>query len=87
MLREIGDWMAVNAEAIHGARPVAPYKEGRVALNGKGRTVYTIYKAAEGETGLPGASLCRRCGCARAPRSACSDRSFPSVGLWTRAPA
>ncbi|MCK7483889.1 MAG: alpha-L-fucosidase [Candidatus Moduliflexus flocculans] len=26
-LREIGEWMKVNGEAIYGTRPVAPYKE------------------------------------------------------------
>ncbi|MBV6431063.1 MAG: hypothetical protein IANPNBLG_01185 [Bryobacteraceae bacterium] len=52
-LEEIGDWMAVNAEAIHGTRPIAPYKTGQVAFTRKGKTVYAIYMAAEGESGLP----------------------------------
>jgi alpha-L-fucosidase len=53
-LREIGEWMTVNSEAIYGTRPVAPYKEGRIALTRKANTVYAIYLAAEGEKGLPG---------------------------------
>jgi alpha-L-fucosidase len=52
-LREIGDWMAVNAEAIHGTRPIAPYKEGRVAFTRRGKEVYAIYLASENETALP----------------------------------
>jgi alpha-L-fucosidase len=52
-LTEIGDWMTVNAEAIHGTRPVAPYKEGKVALTRKGNTTYAIYMADDGETALP----------------------------------
>ncbi len=31
-LREIGDWMAVNAEAIYKTRPVAPYKEAKICF-------------------------------------------------------
>ena len=52
-LREIGDWMEVNAEAIHGTRPVAPYAEGRVAFTRKGSAVYAIYLAPESETRPP----------------------------------
>jgi alpha-L-fucosidase len=52
-LEEIGRWMDVNAEAIHGTRPIAPYKEGRVALTRKGETVYAIYLAADSETAPP----------------------------------
>jgi alpha-L-fucosidase len=52
-LKEIGAWMAVNAEAIHGTRPVAPYREGRLAFTGRGETVYAIYLPEEGEEKLP----------------------------------
>lgn len=52
-LKEIGDWMAVNAEAIHGTRPIAPYKEGRVCLTRKGGTVYAIHLAEDGRDGPP----------------------------------
>jgi alpha-L-fucosidase len=44
-LREVGDWLAVNGEAIYGTRPVAPYKEGRLRLTRKGDTVYLIHLA------------------------------------------
>ena len=52
-LGAIGDWMTVNAEAIHGTRPVAPYKEGHVCLTRKGDAVYAVILAAEGEEGPP----------------------------------
>ncbi|MGV3721300.1 MAG: alpha-L-fucosidase [Actinomycetota bacterium] len=52
-LKEIGDWMQVNGEAIHGTRPIAPYKEGNVALTRKGAAVYAIYLAEEGKDTLP----------------------------------
>ena len=45
-LREMGDWMKVNGEAIYGTRPVAPYKEGKVCLTGKkDGAVYALYLA------------------------------------------
>ena len=50
-LNEIGDWMAINGEAIHGTRAIEPYKEGRVALTRKGDVVYAIYLPADGEEG------------------------------------
>jgi alpha-L-fucosidase len=52
-LEAIGRWMDVNAEAIHGTRPVAPYKVGQVALTRKRHTVYAIYLAAAGEKSPP----------------------------------
>ena len=48
-LNEIGDWMAVNAEAIHGTRPVAPYKSENVCYTSKADTVYAILLPAEGQ--------------------------------------
>jgi alpha-L-fucosidase len=44
-LREVGDWLAVNREAIYGTRPVAPYKEGPLRMTRKGEAVYLIYLA------------------------------------------
>jgi len=52
-LEEIGAWMAVNAEAIHGTRPIAPYKEGNVCYTSKGDSVYAIVLAGEGEERPP----------------------------------
>jgi len=53
LLREIGDWMEVNGEAIYGTRAIAPYKEGKVCLTQKDSAVYAIYLADENETGMP----------------------------------
>jgi alpha-L-fucosidase len=55
-MAEIGAWMAVNAEAIHGSRPRAPYKEGRVAFTRKGDVVYAIDLPEEGRN-APAAKL------------------------------
>ena len=49
-LTEIGDWMQINAEAIHGTRAIEPYKEGHVAFTRKGDVVYAIYLFDENET-------------------------------------
>jgi alpha-L-fucosidase len=52
-LEEIGRWMDVNAEAIHGTRPVAPYQSGQICLTRKGTTLYAIYLANEQEQAPP----------------------------------
>ena len=44
-MNEIGEWMKVNGEGIYGTRPIAPYKEGKVALMQKGKYVYACYLA------------------------------------------
>ncbi|MDP4282326.1 MAG: alpha-L-fucosidase [Bacteroidota bacterium] len=53
-LKEIGDWMKINSEAIYNSRPVAPYKTGKVALtrNPDG-TVYALYMADSCENKIP----------------------------------
>jgi len=53
-LKEIGDWMKVNGEAIYGTRPVAPCKSGQVAFTRKGTTLYAIYLPKAEAEGLPG---------------------------------
>lgn len=52
-LREIGDWMKVNSEAIYGTRPIMPYKEGHFAFTQKDNTVYAIYLVNDEGEGLP----------------------------------
>ncbi|MBM3476970.1 MAG: alpha-L-fucosidase, partial [Armatimonadetes bacterium] len=52
-LAEIGDWMQVNGEAIHGTRPAAPYREGLVAFTMKGREAYALYVDEDGDGLLP----------------------------------
>ncbi len=51
-LKEIGDWMAVNAEAIHGTRAIAPYKDGQVAFTRRD-AVYAIYVGKDENDSLP----------------------------------
>jgi alpha-L-fucosidase len=54
LLREIGDWMKVNGEAIYGTRALAPYKDGKVCLTRKqDGTVYAIYLPDGNESTLP----------------------------------
>jgi alpha-L-fucosidase len=53
-LREIGDWLSVNGEAIYGTRPVAPYKEKKVCFTqGKDGAVYATYLGDEDEAAPP----------------------------------
>ena len=48
-LREIGDWMQVNSEAIYCSKPVAPYQDGKVYFTSRDGAVYAFYVADEGE--------------------------------------
>jgi alpha-L-fucosidase len=52
-MKEIGDWMEVNGEAIYGTRPVAPYKQGQTVFTRQGGTVYVIYLTNKEGEGLP----------------------------------
>lgn len=53
-LKEIGEWMNINSEAIYNTRPVFPYKEGKVCFTQlPGGTIYAIYLAEENEKILP----------------------------------
>ena len=47
--------MNVNSEAIYASRPIAPYKEGKVALtqNRHSKAVYAIYLPSAEEHTLP----------------------------------
>jgi alpha-L-fucosidase len=55
LLEQIGQWMDVNSEAIYSSRPVAPFKEGKVALtqNRHTKAVYAIYLPASNEDQMP----------------------------------
>jgi alpha-L-fucosidase len=52
-LKAVGDWMKVNAEAIHGTRILPPYKRDRVCFTRKGHTAYAIYLCPDGEDAPP----------------------------------
>jgi alpha-L-fucosidase len=52
-MKEIGQWMRINGEAIYGTRPIPPYKIGQVCLTKKGEKLYAICLAPEGQTTLP----------------------------------
>jgi len=58
LLEGIGEWMAVNSEAIYDTRAIEPYKEGKVCLTREkdGKSVYMIYLAGEGEE-IPPSSI------------------------------
>jgi alpha-L-fucosidase len=53
-LKEIGEWMKINGEAIYNSHPVLPYKEGKTCFtqlpDGK---VYAIYLADENDNSVP----------------------------------
>jgi len=48
-LKEIGDWMKVNSEAIYGTRAWSTCQDGKVCFTCKGEDVYAFYLADEGE--------------------------------------
>jgi len=52
-LNEIGSWMAVNAEAIHGTRAASLHRQGNVCYTRKGNYTYAIILAEEGSDHPP----------------------------------
>jgi alpha-L-fucosidase len=53
-MKEIGQWMKVNGEAIYKTRPIPPYKEGKICLTSlRDGSVYAIYLADEDELNPP----------------------------------
>ena len=53
-MKEIGEWMKVNGEAIYRTRPLFPYKEANICFTrNKTGEVNAIYLAGENEPSLP----------------------------------
>ncbi|MBN2653441.1 MAG: alpha-L-fucosidase [Spirochaetales bacterium] len=54
-LREIGEWMDKNSEAIYGTRPIRPYRSGDYAFTQKDQSVYAIYlfEQLSGQVNIP----------------------------------
>jgi len=52
-LKELGDWMKINGEAIYGSRPISPYKDGQIAFTRHGETAYAIHLTEKEQDGLP----------------------------------
>ena len=54
LLKEYADWMEVNSTAIYNTKPLAPYKEGNIAMTqNKSGNAFLFYLAKEGENKMP----------------------------------
>jgi alpha-L-fucosidase len=81
-LREIGDWMKVNGEAIYATRPVAPHREGNLRFTrSKGGAVYVLYLAGDGEGTMP--ATIRITGIRPATNATCSLLGTTAKLTWT----
>jgi len=52
-MKEIGEWMKVNGEAIYGTRPIYPFTYGKFRFTQKDNKVYAIFLLDEQEKPVP----------------------------------
>lgn len=54
-LKEIGEWMKINDEAIHGSKPLAPYESGNIHFTQADdeKTQYAFYLSDKDDVALP----------------------------------
>ena len=52
-MKEIGEWMQVNGEAIYGTRPIYPFTYGKFRFTQKGDKIYGIFLLDEQESPVP----------------------------------
>ena len=54
-LQEIGAWMKINGEAIHGSKPLAPYEQGNIHFTQSkdGKAKYVFYLSDQDDVKLP----------------------------------
>ena len=54
LLKEYGDWMKINSNAIYGTKPIAPYKENNICMTqNKQGNVFLFYMAEKDENVMP----------------------------------
>jgi alpha-L-fucosidase len=56
-LRAIGQWMAVNGPAIHGSRPISPYREGRLHFTRSRNGAVNLIRLADAAEHMPPAVI------------------------------
>ena len=52
-MKEIGEWMKINGEAIYGTRPIYPFAYGKFRFTQKDDKVYAIFLLDEQESPVP----------------------------------
>ena len=52
-MKEIGEWMQVNGEAIYGTRPIYPFCYGKFRFTQKGDKIYGLFLLDEQESPVP----------------------------------
>ncbi len=54
LLKDIGDWMKINSEAIYGTKAMMPYKFDNICVTSNtDGSIYLIYLVEDGQTSIP----------------------------------